>query len=480
MILRFSLLALLGLSSTHGTTAYCSAPNLVIIFIDDLGYADVPPFGSPCYQTPSISQLAKEGRCFTDFEVSSAVCSASRAALLTGCYHARVGIQGALSSNSLIGLNPEETTLAEVAKQRGYATACFGKWHLGHLPEFLPTRQGFDLFFGLPYSNDMWPYHPDLVGLPMEERIKVRPPLPLYSDEQIIKPGITAEDQRLLTRWYTEHAVEFIRSHADGPFFLYLAHSMVHVPLFASEKYEGRSGTGLFGDVMTEVDWSVGRVLQTLQDVDVDQNTLVIFTSDNGPWLSYGTHAGSAKPFREGKGTSFEGGFRVPAIMRWPGRIPAGTTCKELASTIDILPTFARLIGADLPDRKIDGQDIGPLLFDAEGARSPHDYFYYYYPNGQLQAVRNRRWKLHFPHSYRTLNGRCGRSDGMPVAYDESHIELALYDLEHDPGETTNVSSENPDIVRELVQAAENMRKHLGDTLTKRKGDEARPPGKSR
>ncbi len=257
------------IAAMHASAASADTPNLVIIFVDDLGYADVPPFGSPNYVTPSIAQLADEGRCFTDFQVTSAVCSASRAALLTGCYHSRVGIHGALGPGSHIGINTNETTLAEICCQRGYDTACIGKWHLGHHPKFLPTRHGFDHFFGLPFSNDMWPYHPDVLDLPMVDRLKLRPRLPMFENERIVNSGLTHFDQRQLTRHYTEHAVRFIHTQRNKPFFLYLAHSMVHVPLHVSDAFAGRSGAGLFGDAVTEVDWSVGEVLKALQETGV-------------------------------------------------------------------------------------------------------------------------------------------------------------------------------------------------------------------
>lgn len=467
-----------ALNTVRAARAAEPLPNLVVIFIDDMGYADVHPLGNPPYPTPCIAQMAKEGRCFTDFQVSSAVCSASRAGLLTGCYHTRVGIRGALGPKADIGINADEMTLAELCKQRGYATACIGKWHLGHHPKFLPTNHGFDSYFGLPYSNDMWPYHPDVLDLPMAERLKRWPNLPLIENTTVVNKALTHRDQELLTCQYTEHAVDFIRKNHDRPFFLYLAHNMVHVPLHVSKRFRGRSRKGLFGDVVMEVDWSVGQVLQTLKQLNIDKRTLVIFTSDNGPWLSYGTHAGSAGSLREGKGTSFEGGNREPTIMRWPGHIPAGTTCDELASTIDILPTFAEVIGAELPSHPIDGKDVRPLMFANPGAQSPHDYFYYYYADDQLQAVRDRRWKLHFPHRYRTLNGRKGRNDGIPIKYDHEEIQLALYDLKHDRAESSNLVEEHPEVVDRLQAAAEVARNELGDALTHRQGSGVRPVGK--
>jgi len=455
-------------------------PNVVVIFIDDLGYADIGSFGAEGYATPNLDQMARDGMRFTDFVTSSAVCSASRAALLTGCYHVRVGISGALGPGSKIGINSEETTLAEVCKSKGYATACFGKWHLGHHPKFLPLQHGFDEFYGLPYSNDMWPLHPDYVNLPanVAKRKRGYPELPLIEGNDIVDTEVTGEDQARLTTLYTEHAVDFIDRNHERPFFLYVPHSMVHVPLFVSEKFAGKSARGLFGDVMMEVDWSVGQILAALERHDLSDNTLVIFTSDNGPWLSYGDHAGSAAPLREGKGTMFEGGYRVPTLMRWPGTIPAGTSCDELASTIDILPTVARLIGAELPARKIDGLDIRPLMFATDGAHSPHDVFYCYYGNGQLQSVRDRRWKLHFPHSYRTLAGRTGGTGGLPVKYDHRDIGEELFDLRADVGETTNVAADHPDVVARLTALARAARADLGDTLTDQSGDGNRPAGR--
>ncbi|MCH2178269.1 MAG: sulfatase [Mariniblastus sp.] len=452
-------------------------PNVVVIFIDDLGYADIGPFGAANFQTPHLDRMAKEGRKFTDFVASTAVCSASRAALLTGCYHRRVGISGALGPSSNIGINPDEVTLAELCKQKDYATAIYGKWHLGHHAPFLPMQHGFDDYFGLPYSNDMWPYHPGVAHLPMDERLKRWPHLPLIDKNKIVNPEVSGEEQKQLTTQYTEKAVAFINSHKDQPFFLYVPHSMVHVPLYVSDKFAGKSKAGLMGDVMLEVDWSVGQILEALKQNQLEQNTLVLFTSDNGPWLSYGEHAGSATPLREGKGTMFEGGYRVPTVFWWPGKIPAGTTCDELASTIDIFPTVAKLIDTHLPQHKIDGHDIRPLLFDEPGAESPHDMFYCYYRAGELQAVRNRRWKLHAPHAYRTLNGRPGGTGGMPAKYDQQTIGIALYDLKTDVGETNNVADDHPEIVAKLSEALNQGRADLGDRLTGTKGSGIRPAG---
>lgn len=462
----FSLCALL-LSATVQAER---SPNIVVMFIDDMGYADIGPFGAEGYQTPHLDRMAKEGMRFTDFQVSSAVCSASRSALLTGCYHRRVDISGALGPASKKGIHAREMTLGEVCKQKGYATACFGKWHLGHHPKFLPTRHGFDEYFGLPYSNDMWPLHPTAGNR--------FPALPLIDGEKVINADVDGKAQEQLTTQYTERAVKFIRKNKDRPFLVYVPHSMVHVPLYVSDKFRGKSKRGLFGDVVMEVDWSMGQILKTLKELKLDNNTLVIFTTDNGPWLSYGDHAGSAKPLREGKGTMFEGGCRVPTLMRWPGRIPADSSCDELASTIDIVPTVAKLIGAKLPNHRIDGKDIRPLMLGKKGARSPHESFYSYYAGGQLQAVRDRRWKLHFPHRYRTLSGRPGGKNGRPVRYSQARVGLALFDLKSDVSETKNVANEHPEIVARLKKVAEAARKDLGDRLTKRRGQGIRPAGR--
>jgi arylsulfatase A len=442
------------------------APNVVIVFTDDQGYQDVGCFGSPNIETPNLDRMAREGIRFTSFYVAQAVCSASRAALLTGCYPNRIGILGALGPNAQHGIADEELTLAEVVKRRGYATAAFGKWHLGHHPKFLPTRHGFDEYFGLPYSNDMWPRHPT-AG-------KQFPPLPLIEGEKVIQE---MPDQRQLTTWYTERAVKFIENNRNRPFLLYLAHSMPHVPLHVSSKFQGKSPRGLYGDVIMEIDWSVGQILDALKRVGIDDRTLVIFTSDNGPWLVYGDHGGSAQPLREGKGTTFEGGVRVPCIMRWPGKIPAGTTTNELAATIDLLPTIARLVGADLPsDRIIDGKDIWPLMSGQAGAKSPHEAYYYYW-NQELQAVRSGRWKLHLPHAYPSPGEPRG-GGGKPGRAVQKKIDLALFDLEADVGETTDVAAQHPDVVQRLETLAEQARQDLGDSRTQRAGRNVRPAGK--
>jgi arylsulfatase A-like enzyme len=469
--------ALAFLAVTTEVRSATRLPNFVIIYIDDMGYADIDPFGAEGYETPNLDRLAREGRVFTNFYVSQPVCSASRASLMTGCYNVRVGILGALGPRTEHGIHADEMTLAEVCKQKGYATACFGKWHLGHHPRFLPTNHGFDEYFGLPYSNDMWPYHPDVLHLSMEERYKRWPELPLIEGTRIVNPKLTSEDQKMLTTWYTERAVRFIERNRDRPFFLYVPHSMVHVPLHVSDKFDGKTKRGLFGDVVMEVDWSMGQIVNTIRRHGLDKHTMVIFTSDNGPWLSYGTHAGSAGPLREGKGTTFDGGCREPTVMWWPGKIPEGTTCPTPAMTIDILPTIAHLVGAKLPDHRIDGKNIWPLIRGEPDAESPQEAYFFY--NGQeLQAVRMGRWKLHFPHQYRTLAGRPGGTGGKPAPYEQADIPLALFDLENDVGETTDVKDEHPDIVAAIQKLADRMREDLGDSARQMKGSGRRSPGR--
>ena len=460
-------LAIPGCGSTFqqkSAGASAEKPNLVIVFCDDVGYADVGVFGAKGYQTPNLDRMAAEGVKFTDFYAAAPSCTPSRAALMTGCYPQRVSLPNVIGPSAKIGISSTEKTIAETLKPLGYATACYGKWHLGHHPKFLPMRHGFDDYFGLPYSNDMWPNHPTN---------KSFPDLPLIEGERIVEYN---PDQTQLTTWYTERAVRFIEKNRDRPFFLYVPHSMAHVPLFVSDKFKGKSARGLYGDVMMEIDWSVGQILSALKRLGIDEETLVIFCSDNGPWLSYGDHAGSAKPLREGKGTTFDGGQREPTIMRWPGKIPAGTVCTEAASTMDILPTIAKLTGAELPNHPIDGKDIWPLMSGVPGAKSPHEAFFYY-RGFALEAVRSGKWKLHLPHAYRTLAGREGGTGGQPAKYEQAKISLALFDLEEDIAEQRDVSGEHPDLVERLLGLADKMREDLGDSAKKMTGQNRRPPG---
>ncbi|MEZ6064368.1 MAG: sulfatase [Planctomycetaceae bacterium] len=453
-------------SACHADDAAAARPNIVIIFTDDQGYGDVGCFGAQGYETPNLDRMAAEGRKFTSFYVAQAVCGASRAALLTGCYPNRIGMLGAPSHNTKHGINPNEVLIPELCRDQGYATAMLGKWHLGHRPESLPIHHGFDEYYGLPYSNDMWPFHP--------QTPKGYPDLPLIEGDAVVHSPVTPADQTQLTTDYTKRAVDFIHRQHERPFFLYVAHSMPHVPLFVSDKFAGKSEQGAFGDVISEIDWSVGEITAALEQHGLLENTLMIFTSDNGPWLSYGNHAGSAGPLREGKGTTWEGGVREPCIMRWPGRIPAGTTCDEVAATIDLLPTIAGIIGAKLPDHPIDGLDIWPLIAGTEGATSPHEAYLYYWGN-ELQAIRSGDWKLHFPHSYRSLTAEPGR-DGKPAGYTEGHTEQALYNLREDIGEQSNVAAEHPEQVQRLEALAEAARAELGDSRLNRPVQAFRPP----
>lgn len=460
-------LLLLGLMApARGAEKTIARPNFVVIYCDDLAYADIGPFGAKGYSTPNLDRMAAEGMRLTDFHSAAAVCSASRVALLTGCYPQRVSILGALGPNAKIGINPAEKLISEYLHDLDYTTAIFGKWHLGDAPQFLPLRHGFDAYFGLPYSNDMWPNHPT--------NGKAYPPLPLIEGDKVRE---LMPDQTQLTTWYTERAVKFIEQNEKQPFFLYVPHSMPHVPLFVSEKFRGKSERGLFGDVIAEIDWSLGQILDTLRRLKLDHNTLVIFSSDNGPWLSYGNHAGSAGPLREGKGTTWDGGHRVPTLAWMPGRVPAGKTCDELASTIDILPTLVTLAGGKVDaDRKIDGLSIAPLLMGEPNAKTPHEAFYYYWDRG-LEAVRSGPWKLHFPHPYRTLTGELGR-DGKPGPYKQARTEKVLFNMTDDVGEQHDVSQQQPEVVARLEKLAAIARADLGDTFQKATGSGVREPGR--
>ena len=443
-------------------------PNVVIIYIDDMGYADIGPFGARGYATPHLDRMAAEGMKFTSFYSAQAVCSASRAALMTGCYANRVGISGALGPRARIGISDREMTLAELCKQKNYATAIFGKWHLGDAPQFLPTRHGFDEYFGLPYSNDMWPHHPGAHF----------PPLPLIDQEKVVNANVDDAAQNQLTTQYTERAVRFIERHKDRPFFLYVPHTMVHVPLHVSDKFRGKTERGLFGDVVEEVDWSVGQILGAIRRNGLDDDTLVTFCSDNGPWLCYGDHAGSAYPLREGKGTSWDGGVREPTLMRWPGHVPAGKVCDAPMMTIDMLPTLARLIGGRLPDHKIDGLDISDVIL-GKSAKSPHEVLYFYYGPNNLEALRSGRWKLELPRTYVSLNGKPGGRGGLPVKYDRLALAAPeLFDLDADPGQKNNVADRHPDVLRKMLAYAEQAREDLGDGLTRREGTGRREPGR--
>ena len=459
------LLATFVLSCSNADTGKQPPPNVVVFLTDDQGYADVAAFGGSGVATPSFDRLAAEGMRLTSF-YSAPSCTPSRAMLMTGAYGQRVSVPGAYFPAAREGLAPDEVTIAELLRVRGYATGLVGKWHLGSQPPFLPTRQGFDEYFGIPYSNDMGRVNP--LGQP------IYPDLPLLDGETVVE---TEPDQAQLVRRYTERATDFIARHADRPFFLAVAHAMPHWPLAASERFRGTSPRGLYGDVIAEIDWSMGEILAALAAHGIDDRTLVLFASDNGPWLVFGNHAGSAGPLREGKGTSFEGGVRVPAIARWPGRIPAGSASGAVLGLIDVLPTAARLAGAELPaGRVIDGRDAWPVLSGADAA-SFDERVWLVHRNGGLEAVRRGRWKLHLPHPYATVTvpGVDG-DDGEGAVL---QIGLSLFDLESDLGETRDVAADHPDVVAELLAIAEEARADLGDALTTRTGSGVRPAGSS-
>ena len=450
-------------------------PNVVIIFTDDQGYGDLGCQGSTTLKTPNIDALAASGVRLTNFHVAQPVCSASRAALLTGCYPNRIGIHGALGPGAKVGLNPSEVTIARMLKNKGYRTAQFGKWHLGDSPEFLPSAHGFDVSFGIPYSGDMWPHHP-------EARPGSYPPLPLIENGKVIQEGLDAAAQETLTTRYAEGAVKFIRENKAQPFFLYVAPNQPHVPLFVSDKHRGKSAAGLYGDVIQEIDWAVGEIMREIKSCGLEEDTIIMFSSDNGPWLSYGEHSGSAGVLREGKGTVYEGGVRVPCIFSWPGTLPAKRVCDEFLMTIDVLPTVAQITGVDVPDA-IDGKNVWPLIEGRAGAKNPHEAYYFYYLQNQLQAVVSWPWKLLFPHQSRSMGSQPKATGGIPGKYEVVKILAPeLYDLSKDISETRNqysaVQTSDPEVLRRLNSLAESARARMGDALQNREsGPETRPPG---
>jgi len=398
-------------------------PNIVVIFTDDQGYGDLSCFGHPTIHTPHLDALAANGMKLTQCYVASPVCSPSRAALLTGCYPIRVGMhRHVLFPMTDYGLHTDEVTLADMLSDHGYATGMFGKWHLGHRPGLMPTDQGFDTYYGVPYSNDMSAVH-RRPGHNYQFR------LPLMRGNEVLE---WEPDQRVLTRDCTQEAVAFIEENKDGPFFVYLPHSMPHIPLYASDDFEGTSPRGLYGDVIEEIDWSVGQIVATLEAHGLAENTLVFFTSDNGPWLPFKLDGGSAGLLRGGKGSNWEGGQRVPAIIAMPGTIPPGSVCREVVTTMDLLPTIAALTGATLSDRRIDGHDITPLLTGEDGATSPTDAFLYYTSRGDLAGIRQGPWKLLLQSG-------------------------ELYHLDHDPSEQYNLANQNADRIAELRELATQM-----------------------
>ena len=442
--------------------------NIILINLDDAGYGDFSCYGAYGYQTKHIDQLCAQGVRFTHFLAAQPISGASRAGLLTGCYPNRIGFAGAPGPDANYGIHPDEMTLGELVKQKGYQTAIFGKWHLGDAQEFLPLQNGFDEYYGLPYSNDMWPFHPQ------QGTIFNFPDLPTYEGNTIV--GYNT-DQTQFTTDYTTRSIDFIKKNKDKPFFLYLAHSMPHVPLAVSDKFKGKSEQGLFGDVMMEIDWSIGEIMQTLQALNLEENTLVILTSDNGPWANYGNHAGSAAGLREAKATTFDGGNRIPCIMYWKGVTQPGTTCNRLATNMDIFPTMAEITGAALPERTIDGVSLLPLI-QGDQTATPRSVFAYYYRKNDLEAITDGAFKLVFPHEYVTYGAFVPGNDGQPGKLTNVNLkEAELYDLRRDPGERYNVMTQYPEAAKQLMLEADKIREQLGDNLTQTQGTENRAPG---
>lgn len=443
-----------GDSAASGGEKTSPRPNIVLIYCDDLGYGDLGVYGSEVHRTPHLDRMAEEGVKFTDFYVTSGVCTPSRSSLLTGSYPRRVDLHvnarpaGSVGRQVLFprahkGLNPDEITIAELLKEQGYATACIGKWHLGDQDAFLPSRQGFDYYYGIPYSNDM---NRDFC------------PLPLMRNEEVIEAPV---DQNTITKRYTEEVLQFITEHREEPFFVYFPHAMPHNPAHASEAFSGKSANGGYGDAVEEIDWSTGQILNYLRENGLAGNTLVIFTSDNGAASRWG---GSNQPLSGWKGSTMEGGMRVPALFWQPGTLAAGQACTEMATTLDMLPTLAKLAGGQAPrDRILDGHDIWPLLTNTK-AQSPYKYFYYYQLE-QLQAVRSGPWKLHLPldSMYENFH-RATWKEGRP---------LKLVNLREDIKEENDLSEQHPEIVEKLLQYAEQARTDLGDVG--REGANVRP-----
>ncbi len=445
----------LGLVFLATCVARAEKPNFILLFIDDQGYGDLSCYGSETIRTPNIDRLATEGRKFTSFMVASPVCTPSRAALLTGSYPKRVGMhQHVLFPTSTKGLHPEEHTIADHLKSQGYATACFGKWHLGHHPEVLPTANGFDTYFGIPYSNDM--NHPDNQGKPKggwegmdilwndPSSTLTKWKTPLFENEKIVELPV---DQRTVTRRYTQKAINFVKAHRDSPFFVYLPHSMPHIPLYVPDDVRDPDPKNAYINTIEHIDTEVGRLLDTLDELDLAKNTYVIYTTDNGPWLPFRHHGGSAGPLRDGKGTTFEGGQRVPCLMRGPG-IPAGTVCDELTGTIDILPTIAAITAKPLPEgRVIDGLDVSGLWLGTS-EKSPREEFLHYTSRGELEGIRQGNWKL--------LVKKAAPPRNQPNAKPKPP-QVLLFDLENDLGEQNNVVGTHPDIVARLQSRMEAL-----------------------
>jgi len=407
-------------------------PNIIMIYADDLGYGDLGCYGHPTIKTPNLDRMASEGLRFTQFYSAAPVCTPSRAALMTGRLPVRSGLSRVLFPYSDGGIPDSEITIAESLRAAGYRTACVGKWHLGWQTQYLPTRHGFDSYFGLPYSNDMTPTAGP--GAPGSAK---SPPLPLIRNEEVIE---REPDQSRLTERYTAEALSFIRQRGKNPFFLYFPHTFPHVPLYAGARFKGKSARGLYGDVVEEIDWSVGEILSAVKQSGQDSNTLVVFSSDNGPWLIRREFGGSAGLLREGKGTTWDGGMREPCIARWPGRIPAGGTTAAVGTTMDLFPTFAHYAGASVPqDRQMDGENIAPVL---ERKSPGWERTLYYWSDTELRAVRKGPWKLHVRTNNQVDQPTGARNADPPE----------LYNVENDPSERRNVSGLHPEITNQLLR----------------------------
>lgn len=439
-------LTILLIGACNPTPKENQKPNVVIIFLDDSGYGDFRPFSREGLQTPHVQTLAEEGRVFTNFHVPQAICSASRSALISGCYPGRTKVFGAHGPNAR-GLETTFPTIGEIFKSAGYTTALFGKWHCGDQPETRPAARGFDESCGLMYSNDMWKHHPE------NPEHWGKFPIKFWENGKVIIEDVGIPEQKMLTKWSTEHAVDFINRHKDEPFLMYVPHSMPHVPIFCSAEFEGKSGIGLYGDVILELDWSVGEITKALKVNGIEDNTIVIFSSDNGPWIAYGNHAGKT-PFREAKATSFEGGNRSACIIKYPNKLDANSSSDETFFSIDLLPTLCNLAGVTLPANEIDGQNVWELISGKDGAKNPHQY-YALSTSKNFEGIMSGdgKWKLHLPHNYRSLifPGK----DGQPGKYEQKQIELSLFDMENDLMESTNVIEEYPEVAEKMMQFAD-------------------------
>ncbi len=434
-------------------------PNIVLMFLDDAGYADFHPFGKPPYPTPHVEKLAAEGVRYTNFHVPQAVCSASRASLLSGCYPHHTGITGAIGPG-VRGLDPKFPLISETLKAHGYATAHFGKWHIGDAPETRPNKRGFDEHAGLLISNDMWRHNP------VWRQRMGSAPLPYWENGAIKIPDTSPDDQKHLTGWATEGATRFIRAQAGKkPFFLYVAHSMPHVPLYGRDEFKGKSGAGTFGDVMMEIDWSVGEIMKALRETGAEKDTIFLLTSDNGPWEEYGNHAGKT-PFREHKGTSFEGGIRSALVVKYPAQLKPGTTNDRPIFSIDLYPTLAALASAPLPDQPIDGKNLWPLMRGDDGAKNAHEYYFIStYNNLDAVMTSDGKWKYHLPHDYRDVV--TPGNDGARGETKTAKLEESLFQLIDDPKEERNVLADHPEIAQRLRQAAKDHLKQYPPAAAK-------------